>query len=188
MESTPEEVFRSYEIKDLSKKSAVEMLISFVESSDDDLLRVNSIKLISKLDPKNQNLYGFFENLFISDLNESVRIAAFKAIKKNFYLKALAPVKYAIQHENGSFLLTLVNFLSNTHPFICKNLLKTKIKKLYKNNQDFLELEKNPKNFNNLSLRKLKMLLFNYILNTSLDSLYFHRHSIPIALDFYGID
>jgi len=50
MESTPEEVFRSYEIKDLSKKSAVEMLISFVESSDDDLLRVNSIKLISKLD------------------------------------------------------------------------------------------------------------------------------------------
>ncbi len=73
---TPREIYSEFQNKIIDKKSASEVLINLVENSQDENLREESINYIKKIGLKNQSIFEFLENLFISDLNANIRGAA----------------------------------------------------------------------------------------------------------------
>ncbi|MFX0059124.1 MAG: hypothetical protein ACFE85_05180 [Candidatus Hodarchaeota archaeon] len=169
----------------MSKRTAQDLLSYIIESSNNDNLRIDSIKFISKIIPKHSEIFKFLEYILVSDSNEAVRFAAFKALKKNFPFNAKEPIKHAIRNETSVFLISLVEFLSELDYFDC---YKTIIELARKDNDRLLDLKIHINSIKKLSLKQLKTYFYNKILSQSLESLYFHRHHIPLALDFYGID
>ena len=184
---TPREIYCEFQNKIIDKRSASEVLINLVENSQDENLREESINYIKKIGLKNQSIFEFLENLFISDLNEHIRNAAFNAIKNNFKEKAIKPALFAIFKEKGFLvLIQVIEFLiDNFKPFSCRAVLIQKIKKLdYK----FSTYELNLMNLENLNLIQLKNIIYDYLLSNSLENLYFHRRKIPFAVDLDYID
>ncbi len=184
---TPREIYNEFQNKIIDKKSASEVLINLVENSQDDNLREESINYIKKIGLKNQSIFEFLENLFISDLNEHIRNAAFNAIKKNFKDKAIKPALYAISKEESfSILIPVIEFLiENFNPLLCKDLLIKKIKNLDKKS---LKHDLNLMKLENLNLLRLKNIIYDSLLRNSLENLYFHRRKIPFAVDLDYID
>ncbi len=184
---TPREIYNEFQNKIIDKKSASEVLINLVENSQDDNLREESINYIKKIGLKNQSIFEFLENLFISDLNEHIRNAAFNAIKKNFKDKAIKPALYAISKEESfSILIPVIEFLiENFNPLSCKDLLIKKIKNLDKKS---LKHDLNLMKLENLNLLRLKNIIYDSLLRNSLENLYFHRRKIPFAVDLDYID
>ena len=183
----PREIYSEFENKIIDKRSASEVLINLVENIKDEELREESINYIKKIGLKNQSIFEFLENLFISDDNENIRIAAFKAIKKNFEEKAIKPALYAIFKEKGfKILIPVIEFLiDNFNPFSCKDVLIQKIKNL---DNKFLTYDLNLMRLEDLNLSRLKNIIYDYLLKNSLENLYFHRRKIPFAVDFDYID
>lgn len=184
---TPREIYSEFQNKIIDKKSASEVLINLVENSQDDNLREESINYIKKVGLRNQSIFEFLENLFISDLNANIRGAAFKAIKKNFKEKAIKPALYAISKERGFLILIpIIEFLiENFNPLSCKDLLIQKIKNL---DNKSLKYDLNLMNLENLNLLQLKNIIYDSLLRNSLEDLYFHRRKIPFAVDLDYID
>ena len=184
---TPREIYSEFQNKIIDKRSASEVLINLVENSQDENLREESINYIKKIGLKNQSIFEFLENLFISDLNEHIRNAAFNAIKNNFKEKTIKPALFAIFKEKGFLvLIQVIEFLiDNFKPFSCRAVLIQKIKNLdYK----FSTYELNLMNLENLNLIQLKNIIYDYLLSNSLENLYFHRRKIPFAVDLDYID
>ena len=184
---TPREIYSEFQNKIINKKSASEVLINLVENSQDDNLREESINYIKKIGLKNQSIFEFLENLFISDLNEHIRNAAFNAIKKNFKEKAIKPALYAISKEESfSILIPVIEFLiENCNTLSCKDLLIKKIKNL---DNKSLKHDLNLMKLENLNLLRLKNIIYDSLLRNSLENLYFHRRKIPFAVDLDYID
>ena len=183
---TPKEIYSEFENKIVDKRSASEVLINLVENSKDEDLREESIKYIMKIGFKNRSTFEFLENLFISDFNENIRSTAFKAIRKNFEDKAIKPALYAIFKEKGLILIPVIEFLiEKFNPFSCKDVLIQKIKNL---DSKFLTYDLNLMKLENLTLLRLRNIIYDYLLRNSLDNLYFHRRKIPFAVDLDYID
>lgn len=181
----PKEIYQFYQNSYLSRISALDLLLYLIDSSNDEILRVESLKYINRINPQRKEIFEFLENLFISEVKESVRFAAFKVLKKNFPVQAIKPIKHAISNETGLFLIPLIEFLSQVNPFECYKVI---IDRIRNDNEISIHITNKRDNLKRLSLKQLKTLFYNYLLNKSLESLYFHRHQIPLALDFYGID
>ncbi len=183
---TPREIYSEFENKIIDKRTASEVLINLVENSQDEELREDCIYYIKKIGLKNQSTFEFLENLFISDRNENIRGAAFKAIKKNFKEKAIKPALYAISKKRGLLLIPVIEFLiENFNPLSCKALLIQKIKNL---DNKFSTYDLNVMNLENLNLFRLKNIIYDSLLRNSLENLYFHRRRIPFAVDLDYID
>jgi predicted CopG family antitoxin len=172
--------------KRLDKDSASAILISLIENSKRELYRVECIRILSQIGLKTLEIFKFLENLLVSDECEYIRMAAFDALKHNFKVKAITPVKYAIYKERDRFfLIKLIDFLAQIDPFSCREVLINKID----------EIDESTRNnmfqgykISNLSLKKLKEKYFDYLFLQSLENLYFHRHTIPFAVDLFYID
>lgn len=172
-------------IHSLIKEFDFDILKFLIENSQDENLRVKCIICIKNLGLRDDNFFHFLERLLICDSNKSIRRIAFDSLVLLNSNKVVKTILYAILNESGTFLIDLIEFLSKIDPLLCKHILIKKI-------QD-IENKTNHTLFKNVQLEKLhlyqlKELLFNYQLNNSLENLYFHRHSIPIALDLYGIE
>ena len=81
MHLAPESIYKDYRNKALDKRSASDLLISIIENSNDELLRVKCMELIQRIGDTDPKVFTLLESLLISDLNESIRISAFEAIK-----------------------------------------------------------------------------------------------------------
>jgi len=183
---TPREIYSEFQNKIIDKRSASEVLINLVENSKDEDLREESINYIKKIGLKNQSIFEFLENLFISDCSENIRRAAFKAIEMNFEEKAAKPAIYAVFKEKGLILIPVIDFLiENFNPFLCKDVLIQKIKNL---DNKSLKYDLNLMNLENLNLLRLKNIIYDSLLKNSLEDLYFHRRKIPFAVDLDYID
>ncbi len=184
MHITPESIYKNYRNKALDKRSASDLLISIIENSNDDLLRMKCMELLRGIGDTDPKVFTLLESLLISDLNESIRIAAFEAIKI-FTLKAINPVKYAIKREKDQFLIDLIEFLARIDPFTCREVLIRRIKKL---GIQCFDHSLPDTNIENLNLKHLKEVFFNHIFFTSLEHLYFYRRKIPFAVDLVYLD
>jgi len=184
MHLTPESIYKDYRNKALDKRSASDLLISIIENSNDELLRVKCMELLQRIGDTDPEVFKLLESLLISDSNESIRIAAFEAIKI-FSLKAINPVKYAIKREKDQFLIDLIEFLAKIDPFTCREAIINRIKKL---GIECFENYLNDVKIESLNLKNLKNMFFNHIFFTSLENLYFHRRKIPFAVDLFYLD
>ena len=185
MHLTPESIYSDYWNKALDKHSASILLISLIESSKSDDLRIKCIEFIQRIGDPNLEIFKVLENLFISDSNESIRIAAFEAIKKLFKTKAITPVKYAIYKEKSNFLLELMDFLAKMDPFTCREIIIKKIKNL---KDPFFKEKLSNQKIERVKLNKLIELFSEYLFLNSLEDLYFHRRKIPFAVDMFYLD
>ena len=62
MDLTPEKIYEDFRKNNLDKSTAFELLISLIEHSDDDNIRVESIKNLEKIGIDNNKLFKLFEN------------------------------------------------------------------------------------------------------------------------------
>jgi len=180
-----EAIYDKFKNKKLDQSSATNTLIFLVENTEDEELRTDCIKKIKKVGLKEERVFKLLENLLISDSSVLIRKAAFKAIKKNFTEKAITPIRHAINNEEGTLLVDLINFLDEINPFLCRISLMNKISKLDKN---YLKYYLNEINIYKLSFEDLKNVIFNYVLKKASDTLYFHWRKIPLAIDPYYND
>ena len=178
----PEQIFKEFQENKLSTQSACDLLIFLIESNNNEDLRLKSLKTLTKIEVNPHKIFSFLENLLISDSNQLLRLEAFNIIKNKFKVKALKPILYSINNEEDLFLINLIEFLSEINQKKCKEIIvKILIKK-----EENLKSEKD--DLKNLNLTQLKKIFLNYLFNKSVDALYFHRHKIPIAFDFFEIE
>jgi len=101
MELTPSKIHEEYLKNNLDKHSAAKLLISLIDNSESDKLRVESIQGLEKIKIDDNKSFRFLENLLISDSSEKVRNSA-ALILKNLYIdRALEPMKWALIHEES---------------------------------------------------------------------------------------
>jgi len=178
-------------IKDLSlgkinKDNAIKVLITLIENSENERIRISAIKVLGKIKLKTNLIFDVLEGVFISDSSEKIRMSAFEVLKKSFPIKSLKPISHAIQSEYGDFLVSLVVYLEeNMENSLARNILIRKIKTFDQNYLNFILMGSK---LESLDFINLKNIILNYLLCLSYNALYFHRHKIPLALDFYDLN
>jgi hypothetical protein len=182
MSLKPKLILRDFNSGKISKDSAIKTLIYLINISENNLLRLDSIEILSTIGSNHKSLFILFENLLISDSDERIRIASFNILKKLFPIKAIRPISHAIEREDGDLLISLIEFLEEVRFPKRRELLIKKIKTFNKTYLNFLVIDSN---LGNLRYIELKEIILNYLMYLSFESLYFHRHKIPLALDFY---
>ncbi|TFG02784.1 MAG: HEAT repeat domain-containing protein [Promethearchaeota archaeon] len=186
MYPTPEKIYKEYKNKELNKSSASDIFISLIENSNNEGFRAECIYYLSEIGLKSFKIFKFLEDIFVSDQSEYIRRAAFEALKKNFKLKAIKPVSYVLSKEKEkSILIELINFMEKSNPFICRDILIKRIRDIDERKKEKVLRGQNLKN---LKLNELKEKYIEFLLDQSLDMLYFHRHKIPFAVDLFYID
>ncbi len=106
---TPNKIYEDFRNNNLDKTTASKLLISLIDNSKNDVIRVNCVEIIEKIGHKDQKIFKFLENLLISYANKQVRLAAINVIKSNFLNKALPPMIWAIQNESSIHCLKVIN-------------------------------------------------------------------------------
>ena len=99
MELTPSKIYEDFRVKNIDKKSAAELLVSIIENTEDDDIRLKAIEVMYKIRIQNEEVFNLLENLLISDLNGNIRCAATRYLKEFFLEKSLTLLKWAIQYE-----------------------------------------------------------------------------------------
>jgi hypothetical protein len=169
----PEEIKRKLMQGSLDKESAIELLISIIENSDDDELRNKSIMLIVQNSFKNKKMFNFFENLLISDSSENIRSLAGKFIIDNYWNIGLTAIEWIIQHEPSprvlAKILETLQYVDQKklHSVLIKTFNDIEEKYKNKNGQkwDFISRfvdEFDMINFNKSSCRKLIDICLNF--------------------------
>jgi len=108
---TPKELYEHINKNHISKFEAIHILFSLIEECNLGDTRVEYVNLFEKLSLKNKKVFNFIENLLISDESEAVRATAAKVIVKLFPEDIVDPLKWIIQNDNSSYVLTTINNL-----------------------------------------------------------------------------
>ena len=77
-------IYNSVIKNNLNKDTAVEMLLSLIESSDSEDIRIECIEVFGKIANKSLKVFKILENYLLSDESPLVRAAAAKAAINNY--------------------------------------------------------------------------------------------------------
>ena len=149
---TPEKIQKEYTSGEISKENAAELLISLIETSENNEIRVKSIKAIEKIDYQSEMIFKTLENHLISDDIAKVRATAAEVLIQNFLNDSLPALSWVIQHEKSPLVLKLIydlseDFSSPEIELIKKDLIhwsedfSSKIGIVPKESKFFLDLE-----------------------------------------------
>ena len=108
MELSPEKIYDDIKAGNLDKTSAIESLISIVENSDNDDIRVKSLEILEKIEVNSDLVFKFLENLMISDSSVKIRNTAASFVKKHFQDRALNIMKWALKYEMDYDILVTI--------------------------------------------------------------------------------
>lgn len=183
---TPEEIFEELKKNRINKFTAYDLLISLVENSKSENIRVESIKSLEKIGLYNNKIFIILENLLISDSNKKIRKAAAEFLKNKFLEKALKPFKWAIKHEDDyECLMTIIQTLKKINNDESKLILFNEIKRIIKTkyinkekkieNKKFKKIIKKlikSKKYEIFTHNELSEILINYITIANLTTQY----------------
>ena len=154
MAFTPLKIYQDLKNSRLNKKSAAELLLALIENSEDDDVRLESIKILENINLRNDVIFHVLENLLISDLNENVRVIAAEYIKNSFLDKALSPMKWVIKYESDYHcILTIIETLISIDNSESKTILYNEIKRIKK--RKYIDKAKQYRNIFRKSLKEL---------------------------------
>ena len=105
---TPDKIYQEYSTKSLDKTTAINLLISIIENSEEEHLVLDSLLNLKKIGDFNDKIFFLIENLMVSDSNEKIRCKAAELIQKYYLDKALEPMKWAVENEKDYKCLTIV--------------------------------------------------------------------------------
>ena len=198
MELTPEKIHKEFLKNNLDKQSATKLLLSIIESSESDKIRVDGINKLENIGVNDKKTFKILENLLISDLNEKVRNSAALAIKNLYLEEALEPMKWALAHEHSpnclesiyeTLLLIIQNYIKKdtllTRSFLLEELKKIRNREFKIGFESFCENQ----SINSLSNTDLGEILINYFTIILLEKIYWRlKYKIKnckiILLDF----
>ena len=131
MESSPDIINKNFLTKKVDKTLAINQLISIIENSDNLSTRIKSISILTQMNANTDNVFKLVENLLISDINESIRLAAASTIEKIFLKDALEPLRWTFKHEESlKCLLTISKIVGKLDTDQSKSLLIEKIREI----------------------------------------------------------
>ncbi|MFX1326522.1 MAG: hypothetical protein ACFE91_00060 [Promethearchaeota archaeon] len=104
---TPEKIKKRYSKGNIDKENVAELLISLIEGSDDTKIRIESIKILERINFQDENIFNILENYLISDENENIRAIAAKYIIYNFPEDGFSALRWTIQHEKSPLVLKI---------------------------------------------------------------------------------
>ena len=90
----------------LDQATFSDSLISLIEKSDDSVVRVESIELLSGLGLKDPRLVKLYQDLLISDSDENIRIISSKYLISKYFKENLEVLEWAIRNEQSLRVLT----------------------------------------------------------------------------------
>lgn len=99
MNQTIEKIIEDWQNNLITKQSAQEALITFIENGDDTLTRVEGLRNLGKIGLTEEH-FKLIEHLIISDSNKDVRAQSILLLDNFFLQKALDPLKWALQFES----------------------------------------------------------------------------------------
>ena len=181
MELTPERILAEFHKKKIDESFATKLLLSLVESSENEEIRVESIKKLNYFGIKDDDVFKLLENLLISDSNETMRKTAAMVLRDNFIDKAFEPVKWAFIHEESPSCLTITystlieiitTIVSNPNSFN-KAILLTEVKNIRRKEfrLGFEDLYEGLK-IENITVKELGEILINYLTVILLEKFY----------------
>ncbi|MHA1488407.1 MAG: leucine-rich repeat domain-containing protein [Promethearchaeota archaeon] len=130
---TPENIYKDCKNKNIDRNTAIDLLISLINNSNNDDIRADCILALEKVGVINENTFKFLENLLISDSNGKVRNAAALLIKNKFIEKAFLPMKWGISHESDyDCIITIIKTLVKINSHESKKILVKEVKNIKK--------------------------------------------------------
>lgn len=169
----PEKIYVKFLNGFFNRETASDLLVSIIENSDDEELRRESIVFLSKFVFQNNIRYEFFEDLLVSDLDDSVRMLAGKIIIENYQNISLRLINWIIRNETSTkVLVVLFDLLKQKDKELLRSLLLTyftevekKFSKKYRKKWNLIHkfvFEFEVIHFNELSCRKLVDIYLNF--------------------------
>ena len=161
---TPNKIYESFRSQVIDKSKTVDLLITLIETIEDDAIREECVYILNKIDLHHNKVFKILENIFLSDSNGDLRYAAARVIKNKFLNKALSPFLWALKYESSyNCLVCIIKSLEEINDNIIKAVLINEIKKI--NIEPFKEslsslIVKN--GIESYSYRKLGEILINH--------------------------
>jgi len=132
---TAESIYSELINKKISKVTAIDFLISLIEGSNNDEIRIKSIEILSKISLKNNKVFKILENILISDENPSIRAIAAKIMINNFADRGYSSLNWTIQHENSCLvfktLLDSINRIKSSNLKILNKMIEERLATIY---------------------------------------------------------
>ena len=133
------QIFNSFLKGEIDKYSLLSYIISFIEKSDNEELRIEALKFLNKSHIESELIFKFLENLLISDENYLIKAYAAKYLIKKFPHNAFSPLKWALRNldwplfdSNENFgLASILKELRNTNNSNLRSLLNLKAHVFY---------------------------------------------------------
>ena len=179
MNLTPQKIYEKLTNNDLDKKTSIDLLLSIIENSDEDQLRLESIEVLDKIRVKDEKIFKMIENLLVSDTNPELRNSALKYLFINYQERVLPPIKWAVKHETSyKCLVALIKTLAKVEDNESKKILIEELKKIRK--VKYLNIERRYEN------KKYKKGI-KRILKTSKLENFSHSHISEILVNFLTV-
>ncbi|MFX0081524.1 MAG: leucine-rich repeat domain-containing protein [Candidatus Hodarchaeota archaeon] len=165
MALNPKKIYDDLEKGEIDKLTAADSLIYLIGNNDLIELRQDCIETLLRIGVNNDKVFSVLEDLLVSDPNLEIRELSAQSLKILFQEKALAPLKWALDHEKSwQLLLTIVSIIQELNSQKAKSVLFDKIKSI-----DDLKFIKSLKNLlkteeiQNLNTKNLAEIINNYI-------------------------
>ncbi len=195
MDLQPRKIYEDFRLKRVDKAKTVELLVSLIETIEDDKIRKDSIETLNKIDITKSRVFKFLENILISDSNEDLRYSAAKVIKSRFLKKSIIPFLWVLQNESSyNCLITIITSLEEISDARIESMLIEEIKRIdIPNFKQSLESLFKENLIENYSHKELAKIIINYItinyLKTKFTKFKFQvENGLITDLDFSEID
>lgn len=137
--SSPEELLRKFQEGLMDKASVIGYLLSYIETSEDEIMREKCIKAISELTPKDENCFKLMENLIVSDPNYELKLCATKILITEYTQKSLEPIIWMLNQPNLlDFVLDLESIVLELEKDKAKEYLLALLKNFLKNSKQII--------------------------------------------------
>ncbi|MFX1364862.1 MAG: hypothetical protein ACFE9Y_08050 [Promethearchaeota archaeon] len=179
MNLTPQIILDQLERNEISKSFAFDQLISFVENSENEQIREEALENLDRVGIYDNKLFEFLENILLSDSNEKIRNVVLKIIERRFLYKAIALLKWALNHEKDyECLVIIIKSLKKANTEESKRILFDKTKEII--HTKYINKDKRIEN------RKFKYIL-KKLLKTKKYELFTHKELSLILISFMTI-
>ena len=179
MNLTPQKIYEKLNNNDLDKKSSIDLLLSIIENSDEDQLRLESIEVLDRIRAKDEKIFKIIENLFVSDTNPELRNSALNYLFINYQERVLPPIKWAVKHETSyKCLVALLKTLAKVEDTESKKILIEELKKIRK--IKYLNIERRYEN------KKYQKGIKKILKTNNLES-FSHSHISEIIINFLTV-
>lgn len=129
-------IYKNFQCGKIDKSTAFSDLRSIIENVQKTTLRVNAVRILDKIQVKNNKVFKFLEDLFISDASGLVRIAALEVIIRNFPIESLPSINWVVKEKISDWFLV---FLLDVLWWSDNPLFKGVKKELYANIEDLVQ-------------------------------------------------